>query len=102
MKHLLLITLLSFGANAGINEKGMKYCESLEKAATITMKARQNGESMRKLIERANGEKVLILLITDAYEKRRFLSDDNKKRAVEDFSNSVYMACYEQLSKESK
>ena len=103
MKQLLLITLLSFSANAKITEEEMKYCAQLEKAAGLTMQARQNGDSMRELIEKAGESKVLVSLIRDAYNTTRYHTESSKKRAIESFKNDTYMLCYSEFSKgESK
>jgi len=91
----------------GQSKEAMESCGGYADTAKMFMERRQSGESMRAMMEVADGlggfEEVAKALVIKAYEEPRYHTEENKKRAAVDFSNDVYLSCITALkAKESQ
>lgn len=71
-------------------------CREMSALAETTMGARQEGVRMADLMDRTRDGEVgdySRALITEAYRRPRFQSDEHQQRSIVDFANEVYHAC---------
>lgn len=94
MKKLLLISLLAFNVNAEFTKEESGLCDKIEEMARVIMKSRQAGTSMRDMINRADGNTVIVATIEGAFKEPRWSSSERIERAIDDFANEYYKICY--------
>jgi hypothetical protein len=97
MKNLLsTIALCAFmtPAVATAEVTASEMCPTLGGLAEAIMQARQNGVPMSKSYELAAGHELAMAMVGDAYNTTRWHSEHAQVREIEDFRNSVEMACY--------
>jgi len=66
-------------------------CNFFGLQAEMIMEARQNGKNMGEVIKSWPSKKELII---QAYEQPRFHTEENKKIAIQDFTNKAILKCY--------
>lgn len=66
-------------------------CDFEGVVAELVMYSRQEGENLSEQIKESPSSKSLILR---AYERPRFMTEENKKVAIRDFANEVILDCY--------
>lgn len=81
-------------ASAQTKQEATDPCLVLSEIAGMVMLNRQNGTSMSKLMQIADGNALFEEIIILAYDEPRFSTDSNKRNAVLDFRNEVEHACY--------
>jgi len=92
IKPLILISsILTFSANA--ENKINPICNDIADLAKAVMTARQNNVDIKKLYDAANGIDGARNMVTVAYSKPRFKSEEYKQNAITDFSNNFFLAC---------
>lgn len=106
MKKAVIIAALLFASACNADEKMdkkydatvLKYCELVEKLASMIMQKRQEGVSMSELMTGSLGEGELSkILIVEAYQKPRFTTAKNQQAMTVDFANMTAAACYRRL-----
>ncbi len=100
-KRILFVYLLvvSLGCFAESPKKGDELCAEVHKTAAAIMENRQLGADMPRMMEIADGEPAVRMLVVAAYKKPRFSTEAHQQRSVSDFANSAYLACVEAYSK---
>lgn len=103
MKKLIFcLTLLASPAFAETETDTVltdQYCESVGRLAKVTMGLRQQGVSLSaqmKVVAGAKGnvKQIMQLVTLDAYDTPRWITDERKARAVEDFQIEWEVECY--------
>ena len=96
MKKLILAATLALSFNVVAETKTPEQiCGDLSKAAGHIMEARQLNTDIIKLVEIADGDKVIINMIKAAYNQPIYAMKENKAAAVTTFKNDVFLVCYE-------
>lgn len=95
MKKLLLIALLSFGAQAKYTAED---CKVIAEHAEVIMAMRQDGADMSKMYERLTMN-ISRLMIDEAFSKPQFSTEKHKKQMVTSFKNSWFKSCIKNVAK---
>lgn len=66
-------------------------CNFFGLKAEMIMEARQEGKNMGEVIKSWPSNKELIIR---AYEQPRFMTEENKKMIIQDFTNKTLLECY--------
>jgi len=66
-------------------------CNFFGLEAEMIMEARQNGKNMGDVIKSWSSSKELVI---EAYEQPRFHTEENKKIAIQKFTNKAILECY--------
>ena len=96
MKKLILAAALTLSFTAFAEEPEGDVCDQLNLLAESIMNARQSGVEMRELVRIfREGEMpdFIIPIVIQAYEMPRFSVERNKKIAIQDFKNAIYLEC---------
>ena len=97
MKTLILataLTALSFTAIAEDKPSDkLTLCKELSTLAERYMTLRQSGTSMADIYSTANGNKIVELMITQAYEVPQFSTKKYKLEQVSKFKNEWFLSC---------
>ena len=97
MKTLILataLTALSFTAIAEDKPSDkLTICKELSTLAERYMTLRQSGTSMADIYSTASGNKILELMITQAYEVPQFSTKKYKLEQVSKFKNEWFLSC---------
>ena len=90
MKYLIaaLILVMPFVVQANNYD-----CDEMAQLAEVVMEARQNGASMRSIMEIAGDNQLARVIVIEAYDRSRFTTEEYKRMAINDFSNDVYQIC---------
>ncbi len=100
MKKQLVLILIAFSSYTfSISEEAMEMCSSFKGMAEAIMTNRQDNLDMSKMIEVLMEQdeaihEIGMAMIVDAYELPSYSSESNKKEAVSEFSNKVYLECF--------
>ena len=100
MKKQLVLILIAFSSYTfSISEEAMEMCSSFKGMAEAIMTNRQDNLDMSKMIEVLMEQdeaihEIGMAMIVDAYELPSYSSESNKKEAVSEFSNEVYLECF--------
>jgi len=94
MKHLIFAAALLLTPLAHADQS---HCERVGILATSIMEARQSGAPMSELMKIADGNKLLQLMVVQAYEEPRFSSDRYQQNATNDFRAEWELACYKAM-----
>ena len=100
MKKLLFSICLAIASSGVLAEESetVDACTFASKFAESVMGARQRGANIREVMDiLPNGptSKFMKGVVIEAYKKTRYHSESNQKRAITDFSNSIYLVCLE-------
>lgn len=93
MTKILLVSFLTIMAISAHADDYREMCNSLSEAAKSTMERRQEGVSMRKVMEIAKGNKLLESVVISAYDSPRYSTEEMQARSVEDFRDKWYLEC---------
>lgn len=74
-------------------QENLKLCKAVESLAAEIMDCRQSGVQMSKTMEIANGNKMLIMFIEEAYNSPKYRVESNRKEANIEFGNKAYLRC---------
>ena len=69
-------------------------CTEYSELASSVMKARQANTSIVTVYKLADGNKIVIAMIKQAYSYPLYSTSDSKNTAVTSFSNDVFLVCY--------
>lgn len=100
---LLSSLLLSSIAHADTEPTGeaispQAYCRDIVfMGADVIMRARQLGRPMPELYDAFSTSEVLQQIVVLAYDSPRFNTQEYKDKAVQDFSNKLYMECLKEI-----
>ena len=78
MRSLLLLLALTLPAHAD------SLCEAYHDYAKGVMQNRQNGVAMPRALTTAQGDEVMEWIVTEAYSKPRFSTEEYRQRAEQD------------------
>ena len=81
---------------AATAQEEMASCEDIGALAQVIMENRQSGTRLSQMMEVADGNSLVVALLTDAYNEPRWTTQSNQDRAVENFRNDVELLCYGQ------
>lgn len=95
MKKLVLVLTLAFPLPALAAEPVpmSKYCPKIAELAKEVMVARQNGTPMREMMEIADGEPIMVSMVTEAYGHPAYRTSAVQDRAIQEFENQWYLLC---------
>lgn len=104
MKRFLisLVSAISFVSTANANNE---FCSTMGDSAQITMTARQSGlavSAAMSSIPVSAGErerKILQFIIIEAYKIPRYSTVGMQNQAIQEFRNSIEVACYSTFNK---
>lgn len=74
-------------------------CPQLSQLAGMFMKGRQEGVTMARAMEIAGNNKVMQLMVEQAYSQSRYSTEEFKQRKIQEFSNEWFMTCYKARKK---
>ena len=102
----IVLTILLFSNNASTQELSHKqminHCNNISELARTIMTKRQNGVTMREMMNVEFNEKVRELvhgLIIAAYDVAKFNSSEYKNKYINRFENEVYSMCIKEMKK---
>jgi len=99
MKTLITATLMTaaLSFNLAAQESNAdsigQICGSYAELAGNVMRARQNNTPIITVYKIADGNKIAIAIIKDAYAQPLFSTDDYKNNIIVSFSNDVFLNC---------
>lgn len=95
MKKVILILLFVFlSFNVYAESKDIdEICGNASEMAEAIMKARQNNAPMRKIMNSAPENKLIKIMIKDAYSQPRMNVEENQQDMITDFGNKYYKQC---------
>ena len=103
-KAILILILLATPATlaaAAAEETIHERCTALSQLAEQTMRNRQDGVSIVKMMETSQDEtpvgRLARAIILDAYKRPKFRTKSYQVEAATSFSNDVYLECIEEL-----
>lgn len=96
MKKLLLATALTLSIpfTAQANTNTLETCEIYSNIAESVMEFRQMGGDMATLMQKMSGYELSKSLILAAFKKPHYHTEGNQRRAIQDFKNEAFLACY--------
>jgi hypothetical protein len=77
-----------------------ELCKMESRFATVVMAGRQTGASMSMMFEKISdmenleNKENMKSIVARAYATPRFSSEGNRKEAIENFANKIYLECY--------
>jgi hypothetical protein len=93
---IILLACASFTVSAN---KESNLCSEYSALAREIMKSRQNNVPIEKVYEILKDNKLSIELLKKAHKEPLWATDSNKQKAINEFSNDVFMLCLESLDK---
>ena len=75
-----------------------EYCPKIAELANAVMVARQNGSPMREVMALADGNDVMVSMVTEAYGTPAYTIRENKEREIQDFEDKWYLLCVKSYS----
>jgi hypothetical protein len=96
MNFLPILALVS--APAVTQPDPTQNCPLIGEIAASTLIAYSVGVPMAEMMEIADGDKLLIAIIMDAYDEPRYSTDEVIAEATFDFRNRWEHACFQELS----
>ncbi len=98
-KFAILCLMLSLGTASSALAAGVN-CNEISKLAGSIMRARQDGKSLKYMLDRSQGNEGVEKLIHRAYKTNQvFIEDWAKDQAVKDFTRNIYGECWRQNKK---
>lgn len=97
--YVLPLVVASSVAGQALAMSKDEACAQMGGAAESVMRARQNGIAMQKVLDVINdtqsgaGKDGFRAIVMMAYDQPRFNTEENKKRAVDDFRDQVQLYC---------
>tara|TARA_R110000772_G_scaffold61612_1_gene138789 strand:- start:576 stop:890 length:315 start_codon:yes stop_codon:yes gene_type:complete len=91
---LALTATISFNATAN---ESTDICVTYSDAATAVMTARQANRSVAELYKLVDGNKLMLALIKEAYNKPFYSTETYKQREINTFTNDVFLICINEL-----
>lgn len=79
-------------AETGVN------CEQIGELAESIMRNRQQGASMSRMMQIADGNELVRMIVMEAYNLPRMSVPANQQREIADFRNEIELQCYQALS----
>ena len=95
LSALLIAGLLLISHSANAEPTRHELCKSISESAEYMMQLRQNGRSMSSMMDHFQDSEMAKQIVTAAYNEPRYRTDENKKRAKQEFANKVYSECIE-------
>ena len=100
-KAILILILLATPATLAAEETIHETCTAVSQLAEQTMRNRQNGVPIVKMMETSQEEtpvgKLARAIILDAYKRPKFRTKSYQVEAATSFSNDIYLECIEEL-----
>lgn len=89
------LAAITLSACAPANAEVTKYdvCGAYGGLSETVMTARQEGMSMRDVIEHAMGDEFSIAIVQAAYEVPGYSTAEFQQKAILEFSNRIYAEC---------
>jgi hypothetical protein len=92
--------LLMLVATAQAEDTDRASCEDFENLAKKIMTGRLAGVAMSDMMRVSKKDKLMDMLIMEAYESPMYTTESYKTRAISEFSNKTYMRCTKARSNE--
>lgn len=115
LKSVVAATALVVASSAMASsamETIVKTCSNYSDTAALIMGARQRGVRLSKVMQTlmehgpfedgTDLQKTMLLLAHSAYAKPNYRTKELKRRAITEFSNDAFSACYQLLFKHKK
>ena len=100
-KAILILLLLATPATLAAAETIHERCTAVSQLAEQTMRNRQDGVPIVKMMETSQDEtplgKLTRAIILDAYKRPKFRTKSYQVEAATSFSNDIYLECIEEL-----
>ena len=90
MKRIILVLIMMIVV---VQAKDIDKCKIVYDMAHVLMENRQEGRSAVDMMRITKDSKFARILIIAAYKKPRYTTSRFKKKAIEDFSNKMYILC---------
>lgn len=111
MKNYLKLLIVTFFVSMGVGQANaddqFAYCTDIKTLAETVMSARQNNADISQMLTAAgnsytgentqadeNAHAILIALIKDAWQVPAWSGDVYQQRAIKQFGNEAFIACY--------
>lgn len=106
MKSIILagfIALATFNIQAAeTKEQYIEKCNIISDIAKDVMTARQADVSMLEMLQAAQGNKLFVMLIEQAYEYSVLDTEEYKQKYIKQYSDKVFKDCYNANKKKSE
>lgn len=105
MKIIFAATVLAAASLPGIAaaeftpKDPMAFCKQSESLAGTIMSGRQSGVPMSKMMEVAADSQLVRSMVTMAFEKTRWHTEERQAREIQDFSEMAFSSCWKALNK---
>jgi predicted transcriptional regulator len=94
MNKLLPVLALSLTMSFGtVANESTEVCVKYSELAAEIMSSRQSNIPIAKIYELLKGSDLSIALLKKAYKEPLWTAEQNKKKAVNEFANEVFMIC---------
>jgi hypothetical protein len=93
MTKILLFVFIAVTSIPSYADDFRDLCNKLNETAQSIMEDRQEGVSMKKLMEIAKGNKLIENIIIAAYDRPRYYTKEMQIKSVEDFRDEIYLYC---------
>jgi len=106
MKSIILATLVAFATfnvqAAETKDQYIEKCTIIGDIAKDVMTARQADVPMVEMLQAAQGNKLFVLLIEQAYEYSVLDTEEYKQKYIKQYSDKVFKDCYNANKKKSE
>src|SRR5678816_291565 len=92
-KIALLLMVLSTSAFATAEVPMAEFCPKIAELANGVMVARQNGSPMREVMALADGNDVMVSMVTEAYGHPAYSTSEVQEKTIQDFEDTWYLRC---------
>lgn len=106
MKYLLIVLFfVSAAAAADFDADDQKYCVSIGELAKTISYVRQDGAVMSDIVSNclsaddAGAQRICLAMVKDSFDNPRMMSDTYRSRAISEFGNEWYLACFNARNK---
>lgn len=107
MKSIILAATLTIIATFNVQaaetkEQYIEKCNIISDIAKDVMTARQFDVSMQEMLQAAQGNKLFVMLIEQAYEYSVLDTEEYKQKYIKQYSDKVFKDCYNANKKKSE
>lgn len=107
MKSIILAATLACLATFNVQaaetkEQYIEKCNIISDIAKDVMTARQADVSMQEMLQAAQGNKLFVMLIEQAYEYSVLDTEEYKQKYIKQYSDKVFKDCYNANKKKSE
>ena len=97
-KITVIAAMFIFSMQVNAEKSTHEICSDASEGAEKIMKLRQQGYSMRKLMEEFQDNDFGKAIVQDAYDQPRYNTDEYQQKIIKKFSNEIYSLCIKKSS----